>query len=249
MIWILSPNQINEVAMKLRFIILLFFVLSIPLTAQEKHEVNAEVKELSEFHDVIYPIWHTAWPEKNIQMLKQLLPDVEKGFEKIKAAVLPGILRDKKGKWEEGLKKFGACVEAYKIAAGKDNAQAFLDAAEKLHSEYEALVRIVKPVLKEVDAFHQELYLMYHYYSPNFELEKIKSSVAVLKSRMVDLMAAKLTKRLESRQEKFDLARKELNEAVQKLNDLVAKSTDKKEITKAVDGMHSKYGELEKVFD
>ncbi|MCX6169800.1 MAG: hypothetical protein NTX65_10695 [Ignavibacteriales bacterium] len=235
--------------MKLRSFLFLLLVLSIPLIAQEKHEVNSEVKELSEFHDVIYQIWHTAWPEKNVQLLKQLLPDVEKAYDKVKTAVLPGILRDKKSKWDEGLKKFGVSVDAYKDAAGRENAQAILDAAEKLHSDYEGLVRIVKPVLKEVDAFHQELYMMYHYYSANFELEKIKTSAATLKNKMVDVMAAKLTKRLEPKQEKFDKARNELNDAVLKLNEIVAKSNDKKEITNAVDGMHSKYEELEKVFD
>ncbi len=235
--------------MKLRSILLLLFVITVPLMAQEKHEVNSEVKELSEFHDVIYTIWHTAWPEKNIQMLKELLPDVEKAYAKVKDAKLPGILRDKKGKWDEGLKKFGASVDAYKDAAGKDNGQALLDAAEKMHADYEGLVRVVKPVLKEVDAFHQELYMMYHYYSPNFELEKIKSSAAVLKAKMDAMMSAKLSKRLEPRQEKFDAARKGLMEAVVNLNEVVAKSTDKKTITDAVDGMHTKYADLEKVFD
>jgi len=228
---------------------MLVFVLAVPLMAQEKHEVNSEVKELSEFHDVIYKIWHTAWPEKNIQMLKELLPDVEKSYAKVKDAKLPGILRDKKGKWDEGLAKFGVSVGAYKDAAGKDNGQALLDAAEKMHADYEGLVRVVKPVLKEVDAFHQELYVMYHYYSPNFELEKIKSSAVVLKSKMDAMMSAKLSKRLEPRQEKFDAARKGLMEAVVNLNEVVAKSTDKKVITDAVDGMHTKYADLEKVFD
>lgn len=235
--------------MKIRYFVLLLFVLSLPLTAQEKHEVNSEVKELSEFHDVIYQIWHTAWPEKNVKLLKDLLPEVENGFAKVKVAKLPGILRDKKSKWDEGLKKFSASVAAYKDAAGKDNAQAFLDAAEKMHADYEGLVRIVKPVLKEVDAFHQELYMMYHYYSPTFEVEKIKASAVVLKTKMDEMMNAKLTKRLEPRQEKFDLARKGLMDAVVKLNEVVANSKDKKVITDAVDGMHTKYGELEKVFD
>lgn len=236
--------------MKYRSFFLFLFVLSIPLWAQEKQEVISEVKELSAFHDVIYQIWHTAWPEKNVQLLKQLLPDVEKAYDKVKSAELPGILRDKKAKWDEGLKKFGASVAAYKDAAGKDNEQTLLDAAEKMHSDYEALVRTVKPVLKEVDAFHQELYMLYHYYSSSeFDLEKVKTSASVLKDKMTDLMNAKLTKRLESKQEKFDKARNELNDAVQKLNNVVAMTGDKKEITNAVDGVHYKYQELEKMFD
>lgn len=230
----------------------LLFLLVIPFIvniAQEKHEVNSEVKELTEFHDVIYQIWHTAWPEKNVKLLKDLLPEVEKGFEKVKAAKLSPILRDKQTKWDEGLKKFSLSVEAYKNAAGKENTQAFLDAAEKMHADYEGLVRIIRPVLKEVDAFHQELYLMYHYYSPNYEIEKIKSSAVALKSKIDELMVAKLTKRVEKKKEKFEQARKELYDSVVRLNEVVANSKDKKVITDAVDGMHSKYVELEKIFD
>ncbi len=236
--------------MKRLIIVLVIMLISIPLLAQEKeHEVNSEVKELSEFHDVIYQIWHTAWPEKNVALLKSFVPDVQKGFDKIAKAKLPGILRDKKGKWDEGVKVLGARVAAYKEASEKDNAQAFLDAAEKLHADYEAMVRIVKPVLKEVDAFHQELYMLYHYYSPNFDVAKIKATAEVMKTKMTDLMNAKLTKRLEPRQAKFDAARNELQGAVLKLNEIAAKSRDKKEITDAVDNLHSKYSDLEAVFN
>lgn len=233
---------------KLMLLLLVMFVMA-PVYAQQEHEVKSEISELTQFHDVIYPIWHSAWPEKNIEMLKSFVPDVEKGYQKIASAKLPGILRDKKVKWEEGVKKFGATVDAYKEASKKDDNQALLDAAEKLHMQYEALVRVVKPVLKEVDAFHQELYLVYHYYSPEYNFEKLKSSAAVLKTKMVDLMNAKLSTKMQPRQEKFDLARTNLNIAVLKLNEIIANGDNKDEITKAVDGMHSKYEELEKVFD
>ncbi|MCJ7553795.1 MAG: hypothetical protein MUO34_07915, partial [Ignavibacteriaceae bacterium] len=40
--------------------------------AQEQKEISetsADVPELFSFHDVIYPIWHTAFPNKDIEML------------------------------------------------------------------------------------------------------------------------------------------------------------------------------------
>ena len=92
--------------------LILLFAITFPMIAQQEknHDVSSEVKELSEFHDIIYQIWHTAWPEKNISLLKSFAAPVEKGFERIEKAELPGILRDKKVKWEEGLKKFGVIM-------------------------------------------------------------------------------------------------------------------------------------------
>ena len=58
---------------KINLILILTLLLALPLFSQEDEhssEVNSSVPELFEFHDVIYPIWHTAYPEKNYQMLK-----------------------------------------------------------------------------------------------------------------------------------------------------------------------------------
>lgn len=231
-------------------LVIIFFVLflTFPVLAQHEHETSSDVPELTEFHEVIYQLWHTAWPEKNISMLKSLFPDIQKGIDKINSVELKGILRDKKPKWEEGLKKLNESVASYKSAIDKDNTQAILDEAEKLHALYEGLVRVVKPMVKEVDEFHQVLYMLYHYYAPEYNLAKIKESAAGIKEKMTDVMKAQLSKRLESRTEKFNSARTDLGKAVDELNNVVAKG-NKDAIVKAVDKVHNKYQELEKVFD
>ena len=63
--------------------------------AQRPAETVAEVPALDSFHEVIYKIWHEAWPKKDAAMLQQLLPEVEKGIAAVASAQLPGILRDK----------------------------------------------------------------------------------------------------------------------------------------------------------
>ena len=225
-------------------------LLSLPLFAQEKdHETSSQVKELAGFHDVIYQIWHTGWPEKDVKFLQSLLPDVEKGFAEIKGAELPGILRDKKSKWEDGVKKFGACVEDYKNAVAKNDSVGLLNAAEKLHSQFETLVRVIRPVLKEVDAFHQILYMLYHYYTPEYNFEKIKESAAEMQTKMEELNNAELSQKMKSREEAFNNARMELEIAVKKFNETVNSNDNKKSVENAVDLVHSKYQELEKVFD
>ena len=237
--------------MKKYLFIIIAIAFTLPIFAQQEknQEVISEIKELTEFHDVIYKIWHTGWPQKDIKLLVSLAPDVEKGFDKIRKVELPGILRDKKSKWDDGLKKFRIIVEMYKVAAAKKDSVWILNAAEKLHSQFEALVRIVKPVLKEVDAFHQEFYMFYHYNMPEYDYMKVQKSAVVLKEKMKDLMKAQLSERMNAKKDSFEKCKAELNIAVDKLNEIVAKGDDKNAINAAVDAVHSKYQELEKVFD
>ena len=237
--------------MKKYLFIVITVAFMLPAFAQQEksHEVNSEVKELTDFHDVVYQIWHTGWPQKDIKLLVSLTPDIEKGYDKIKNVELSGILRDKKSKWEDGLKKFRITVEMYKGAATKNDSVRILDAAEKLHMQFEALVRIVKPVLKEVDAFHQELYMLYHYNMPEYDYMKVQKSAIVLKAKMKDLMKAQLSERMQAKKDSFEKCKTELNTAVDELNEVMVKGDDKTAINAVVDAVHTKYQELEKVFD
>jgi len=237
--------------MKKLLVIVLLFQFIFPVYAQKEidHNVNSEVKELSDFHDVIFQIWHTGWPHKDIKFLKSILPAVEKGYEKIKKAELPGILKDKKSKWDDGLKKFGVCVDMYKIACSKKDSISLLNAAEKLHSQFELMVRIIKPVTKEIDSFHQTLYVLYHNYLPADEFEKIKAVASELKTKMEDLNKAPLSQRLKGKEDKFAKVKEELSASVDKLKEVVKAGNNKKDIDKLVNSLHSKYQELEKLFD
>ena len=232
----------------LSLLLLLFFV-SIGYSQEKQHETNSAVPELEKFHDVIYQIWHTAWPEKDVKMLKSLLPDVEKLFNELSKAKLPGILRDKQVKWDAALKTLTNSFEAYKAAAAKDENQPLLDAAEKLHANYEAMVRVVRPVLKEVDSFHQDLYSLYHYYSPEYNFAKIKKSSAALTAKMTALKKAELSERQKSKKDAFDKAVADLDKAVKDFA-AVVKAGDKKDNVKAaVETVHAKYQLVEKVFE
>lgn len=232
-------------------VLVLLIVSTLSLLAQENinDETKAEVKELTEFHDVIYQLWHTAWPQKDVKMMKSLMRPIDEGFEKIRFAELPGILRDKKEKWDEGVRKLDAIIERYRAALVKNDTAAVLKAAEQLHSQYEYLVRLIKPAIKELDSFHQELYMLYHHYIPNYDYDKIKKSVEILKTKMKDLMNAKLPARLENKKGEFNNYRNELNNSIKKLYTVVKKGNVKKNIIDAVEEVHTKYQNLEKIFD
>jgi hypothetical protein len=224
-----------------------------PLGAQDHSaEIRSTVPALQAYHAVIFPLWHTAWPNKDTAMMARLLPDVIRGADSIRGATLPGILRDKKPAWEAGVRKLDTTVTAYRIAVEAQNRENLMAAAEQLHSRYEALVRIVRPVLKEIEAFHSVLYMLYHYYWPDGDMPNIRQSALALNEKMSGLDSAALPKRLETRSETFARARADLRRAVQSLQDLVIRKSgtpSAEDLKAAVTRVHNHYQALEKAFD
>jgi hypothetical protein len=234
--------------MKLRLSLAIGLVLAaaaIPLTAQE---TESTVPELSAFHEVIYPIWHTAYPEKDIAMLKSLVPQVDELAAKVYAAKLPGILRDKQAKYDAGLAQFRAAVEAYDAAAKGAGDKALLDAAEALHARYESLVRILRPVLKEMDEFHKVLYVVYHTDLPAKDWAAVRAAAPGLKAKAEAVAAAQLPARLQAKAEAFAKASGELAQAAGVLAGL-GDQGDGAALEQAVQRLHARYQELEKIFD
>lgn len=236
----------------MRKISLLFFSLLFNaafLYAQLPDETSGRVPELDAFHKPIYELWHTAWPAKDIAKLKSLLPDVETAYATLAAAKLPGILREKQAKWNEKLPVLAQSVKEYRNAADKNDSEGILKAAEAVHMNYEQMVRLVRPILKELDAFHQSLYTLHHYYVPENKSELIKTSADSLSAKMAALNGAALPKRLEAKTEQFNKARKNLEESVRAFAAAVKAKKGKDELAKLEEALHARYQVLEKVFE
>lgn len=211
-------------------------------------ETTSSVPELSAFHEVIYPIWHTAYPNKDYAALRAILPRVNELAAKVYAAKLPGILRDKEAKWQEGLANFKAAVDAYNAAAAGKDDQALLAAAEALHAKYEGTVRLLNPLLPEMDAFHKALYVAVHKYAPNKEYDKIRGASADLLAKAEAAAKATLPTRLAAKSEAYKTAAAELVEAAKAL-DAAGNAHDHDGMLQGVDKLHAKYQALEKIFD
>jgi len=63
----------------------MFVYLGLLLTLQENaqhnskishEEVSANIPTLSDFQEVIYTLWHDAWPNNNFELMKELYPQV-----------------------------------------------------------------------------------------------------------------------------------------------------------------------------
>ena len=219
-----------------------------PQTEISQEETTASVPALSDLHEVVYPLWHTAFPNKDYALIKELLPQTDSLVEKLDQAELPGILRDKIDRWDEGKGTIKSTLDNLHKAVDADDNKDMLLQVEAFHSAYEGLVRLIRPLMPELETFHQELYKLYHYHMPNFELDLIRSDVEVMLEKMVPLKAAVLPKRLESRQEDFQAAVSHLEIELNKLAEAV-KTEKKQEIIDAVERVHTAYQDTEKIFN
>ncbi len=210
-------------------------------------ETESKVPELEQFHEIIYPIWHTAYPAKDCAALRNYVGEVNLLAEKIYSAKLPGILRDKQDKWNTGIGEFKESIDEYNIQAAGQSDSLLLTAAEELHSKYEMLVRIIRPVSKEVDEFHQQLYVIYHTYLPSKDYKKILSVSSKLVEKSEAISKMKISGKLEAKSEKINTAALDLLKAAKELNSL-GKAANGKKVELAVEKVHAKYQKLEELF-
>lgn len=239
----------NKIFFQISIIVLLTCFPIFSQDDQHSSEIDSSVPELFDFHEVIYPIWHTAYPEKNYSMLKEMVPDVNSGAEKIYSATLPGILRDKQAEWDNGVTKFRSSVERYdKAMQGTEEAE-MLKSAEELHSDFEMLVRIIKPVTKEVDEFHKVLYLIYHRYWPDKNREEFNKAVDDLEMRAAELNGCVLPKWASDKSDEFKVQSQKLYDSTKNLKATKDANEDDYEIEKAIENVHNNYVALEGLFD
>lgn len=233
------------------FIFLVFAVhTAFPQVKIDSVEITSSVPELTDFHEIIFPMWHTAYPAKDINALKGFVPQIKTHMEAINNAALPGILKDKETGWNNQLKELNVAAENYYKASEGNDDEALLLAAEKLHYQYEMMNRVIRPVLKEIDDYHQTLYIIYHKLYP----EKKYDEIAGLMDNLIKKAEAitqyptdKLKKRLGDNIPKFEQASKELYTATVSLKE-VLKGSDATKKDEAIHHMHTLYQQLESVF-
>jgi hypothetical protein len=228
-------------------------VLALPIAfglvyAQGTPETTATVPALDTFHEVIMPMWHSSYPAKDYAELRKASPELTTGIKKIADSKLPGILREKQAAWETGLAKLQAAGDAYvKAAAGTDDA-ALLKAAETLHSSYEALVQVIRPVVPEMNQFHETLYVVQHTYVPAKDWAAVCKVSGQLQAKAEAVAKATLSKRAAA---KADLFKKASTDLVADAKALVAAcgANQAAGIEKATETLHTRYEGLTAIFE
>ncbi|MGE5235995.1 MAG: hypothetical protein ACM3O7_06590 [Acidobacteriota bacterium] len=218
-----------------------------PLPTAPPGELSAEVPALVAFHEVIYPLWHQAWPNRDLARIRELLPRVEEHVRAVEQAELPGILRDKRPAWDKGVAGLAEAAARYRAAVSADDGQAMLAAVELLHARYEALVRLVRPVMKELDAYHVVLYRIFHHDLPARRLGPVQAAAAELAIRCQALSVAEVPARFAPR-------RAALHEGIAQLCRDTASFHEAtrlgqwEPIEAAVTALHTQYQSLEALF-
>jgi hypothetical protein len=215
--------------------------------APKESDLKSEVPALTAMHEVISPMWHDAWPKKDTAALAGMAGKLEKHAAAITRAPLPGVLQDKTTAWSEGVAALSKSVSAFKVAADAKDDEALLKAAEQVHTDYEGLVKVIRPVMKEMEDFHASLYVLYHYTLKSNDGPKLLESVKALKPKMDALTAAVLPERYLPKQEAFIAQRLRLAKAVDDAISATAPgATDR--LVEAVELVHIEYEKLDKVF-
>ncbi|HNW49165.1 MAG TPA: hypothetical protein PKK88_05520 [Bacteroidales bacterium] len=214
-------------------------------------DVSTSVPELANFHSIIAPMWHKAYPAKDINTLKGYVPQIKANMVKMNNAKLAGILREKEAAWKNELAKFNVTAENYYKACEANDEAAILLAAEKFHSAYEAMNRVVKPFVKEMDVFHQTLYVIYHksYTEKNYtEIANGMDNLIAQADAITKYPQDKLVKRLKDNTPKFYTIAGELHASTVALKE-VLNGTDVKKKDAAIEKVHTLYQKLESVFE
>jgi hypothetical protein len=238
-------------SMKKFLLTLLILITFSTISLAQHEETDWTVPELFEFHTVIADMWHVAYPAKDFDKLKSYVPDIKSNMEKINAAKLPGINQDKQEKWQSGLKLFNKTAEAYYNAAAQNDNEALMVAAENLHSNFEMMVRVIKPVMKELDDYHKILYVIYHKYLPEKDFKSVANVMDDLLSKAKAIPEGKIPVRIENKKNEFLNSANELIKRTEDLKSLFNGISDTSSdlIISSIEKMHTQYQNLESVFD
>ncbi len=210
-------------------------------------ELAADVPALDSLHEVMSPLWHEAFPAKDYQAIQELVPQFDAKLQTLDTAQLPGILQDKQPVWDEQKHLLFDSYESLKTAAETNDEPAMLAYTETFHMNYEGLVRVIRPVVPELETFHQHLYGLYHYYGPGYDLEKIRSAADAMAADLPALEAAQLPENLSDRQDEFTAAVANLGEQVMVLQN-VLKDPNRPDVEEAVENVHQAYSAVEDIF-
>lgn len=210
-------------------------------------EITADIPALDSLHEVMSPLWHQAFPAKDYPAIQELVPRFDAKLQVLDTVQLPGILREKQSLWDEQKHLLFDSYEGLKTAAEANDEPSMLAFTETFHMNYEGLVRVIRPVVPELETFHQHLYGLYHYYGPGYDLEKIRASADAMAAALPALAAAQLPDNLSDRQDEFATAVADLGEQVTVLQE-VLKDPNRPDVEEAIENVHEAYSAVESLF-
>ncbi len=210
-------------------------------------ETTAQVAELEAIHEVMEPMWHEAFPAKEVAAIQAAVAEFEPRLAALDSAKLPGILQDKQARWDEQKQLLRSTFDGFKAAAAAGAPDQILAFAEAFHMNYEGMVRLIRPVVPELETFHQHLYGLYHYYGPGYDLEKIRRAAEAMAVDVPPLRAAQLPARVAELQGTFEGQVDNLGVKVAELQ-AALQEPKRADVEAAIEAVHAAYQAVEKIF-
>jgi len=151
-----------------------------------------KVEGINEFHEVLFPVWHTYFPEADFESIKESVPEFERTMEILMKAELPQFYHTVKDDFEDKREDLSIAIEKLGIVAQIGDDKELAQAVEDVHTAFEKMARVLAPRIKELDDFHLVLYPLWHQAMPKKDYQAIKAAIPSLKTKMDALMMAEL---------------------------------------------------------
>jgi hypothetical protein len=97
------------------------------------------MKEMEQFHLVLYPLWHEAMPNKNYQAIKEAVPSLESKMDALMKAEIPKDFKDIETPIIEKREALGKAVEDLANVCRKNKDNEIIDKLTQMHDSYRAL--------------------------------------------------------------------------------------------------------------
>jgi hypothetical protein len=241
------------------FIYLLFALSSAAAFADEKIVLTADSTSsdrdttdflrmtINDFHDVMAPLWHQAFPQGDFKSIREKAPLLKDKLMAMLKVKLPSYLEHDQEKLESFLGKQQELTfhVSEVVQAASDSTDSSLALAfERMHWAYEQLEKVFAVPIKELDSFHETLYFLWHKALPKGDYDVIKQTVPVIKAEVNSLMRVSLPYGCTKKKDEFDKRKTALKDAVYQLAQACDNGRDENKIKEAVGLVHDKFVEI-----
>ncbi len=97
------------------------------------------MREMEQFHLVLYPLWHEAMPNKDYQAIKSAIPSLESKMDALMKAEIPEDFKDIETPIIEKREALGKAVEDLANVCRKNKDEQIINKLTQMHESYRAL--------------------------------------------------------------------------------------------------------------
>lgn len=212
-----------------------------------KDTTNLVALALDDFHQILAPLWHEAFPKKDFKSIREQAPLLQEKLLAIVRLKPPVDLpKEKLQSYLTQRQELAFYVSQVTLAAADTVDSALASAFEQMHKSYEELAKVFTVEIKELDSFHETLYFIWHKALPDSDYQAIKKTIPELKAKVDSLMKVSVPYGCKVKKEEFEKGKAALKDAVYQVADACEKGTNQK-IDEALNLMHERFMELNSV--